>query len=926
MKQRPTSRRFAVACCAATTVVLAACPLDRPEDHLARGQEMAAKQDHRGAIIEFKNVLQVKPQSAQARFLLGRELLATGDAKGAEIELQKAAIGKYGRDAVVPLLVKAQRMQNESDKIAAEIGKGELGSAEANAALQAEYGRSLYVERKVDAALAAFRAAQQYVPDYPDALLGEARIDAARGNLDGANAVVASVLAKDPGQVEGLILQGDIARTKGDMKAAVDAYLEATRRDARSISARLDLAGAYIETDALDSARQQLAELKKLAPRDPGATYLDALMQFKARNYLAANDAISLSLSAAPGSGAAHILSGAISIAMNQPAQAEIHLIEGIKLVPNSLYARELLTALYLRQRQPQKASDALQPALLALPNNPDLIGFAGEVALQQGDFAKASTLFEAAHRIDPTNVNAVIKGAGADFARGDPTRGFTTLESATRSKDKGPAPSVALVLERMQHQQFDQALKAWQQLEAEQPTNPVTYNLRAAIGLGLDDRAGARKALEHAVQLQANYFPAVANLAALDELDGDPDAARKRFTTLLAADPKNVSGLVAYAQFEAKHGGSPDVVLPLLQRARQADPTAEQPVTALVAYDAGRGDTAQALSVAQEGLAGAPNNLAYLNLVGDLQMKRGNVDPALATYRRLVAVRPDVAAFQVKLGQAMMLGNQFDLAMTLFENTIRANPDAYEVQAATVGIMLGAGRSADASRLIADIRKTAAKSPLLPELDADAALAGRQYAAATAAYRKLLAQSPTPAHVVKLYAALQMGGDDANARALLADWLESHPNDDTIRTFDADVALQAKDYARAAQGYRAVLKVRPRDALVNNNLAYALGQLKDPAAAGVARTALDLAPDSPFAADTLGWILVEEGEVKRGLELLEKASAAAPAQRDIKLHLAKAQIRDGRRDDARSTLQALLKTAPQSPEAAESRALMATL
>ena len=111
------------------------------------------------------------------------------------------------------------------------------------------------------------------------------------------------------------------------------------------------------------------------------------------------------------------------------------------------------------------------------------------------------------------------------------------------------------------------------------------------------------------------------------------------------------------------------------------------------------------------------------------------------------------------------------------------------------------------------------------------------------------------------------------------------------------------------------------------NNLAWSLWEQKDGQALSYAEKAVQLAPNSPAVGDTLGWMLVEQGQVKRGLELLEKASAMVPKQSEIALHLAKAQIKDGKKDAARTTLQNVMKNAPaDSAEAKESKALLASL
>ncbi len=920
------SRTLRLVACLVTVSALAGCLFDKPEDHLARGKEMAAKQNPAGAAIEFKNYLQSNPRSAEARYLLGRALLAQGRARLAEIELQKAYDGKFDRDAVVPPLVESQVMQGQPEKIPAQFATLQLRTPYANAELQAQLGAAAMLQEKADVALRYFRVAQQFVPDHVQARVGEARVKSMQGDLDGASAEVATVLAKDPAQFDGLLLKGDIARARNQNQPAIDAYLAATKANPRSVVARLNLASSYVLANSLDLAMEQVAALKKLAPRNSAANYLDALIAFNRKDYLHASEAIAASLQEEPNSGIGQLLSGAISLAMNQPALAEVHLLEGLKISPGSIYGRRLLTSLYLRQRQPQKAAEILEPAVKALPDDANLLGLAGEVALQQGDYASAAKYFDRSSRIDPGNANVKVRSAAVELARGDDAAGFAALEAAAKASSNNPLPDMALVIARLNHKQYDEALVAWNNLEKQQPDNPTTYNLRAAIDLGRNDRAGARKALERAIAIQPNYYLAVANLASLDEFDGKVDVARQRFNTLLAKEPNNTAALIGLAEFETRHGAKADVVVPLLTRAHKSAPNSEQPVAVLTSYYLSQNNLAQALATAQEALAGAPNDEVFLRLVGTLQLQNHGSDQAIAAFRQLVAMKPNIAEYQVRLGQAMVQANQADVALPLFQNLLRAQPDSLPIQTATVGTFLSANRVNEASRLLADIRKLSPKSAALPELEGDLRMSSRQYPEAVAAYRKVFAQSPTAPLVIKLSSALTLAGDNANASGVLADWLNKHPDDVVTRVFDADVALRAKDYAHAAEGYLASLKIRPNDPLVLNNLALTLWQQKDPAAIGYAEKARDLAPGLPSINDTLGWILVEKGQTKEGLALLEKASAAAPSQPEISLHLAKAQIKDGRKDAARTTLQALVKSSPDTAEGKESKQLMATL
>ncbi len=912
---------LAVAC----SVLFAGCGKEAT-DHLARAKELASKEDHRGAVIELKNVLQADGNATEARFLLGRELLASGDAKNAEIELQKAYDQKFDPEQVVPPLVRSQILQGQSDKALRLIDTSRLASPAANAELQTQLGLALFGMARYDEAGAAFAAATKFVPDYPEAVLGQARLTASKGDVDAARVQVDAILARNPGQDEGLLLKGDLARSKGAVKEAIDAYQAVLTKNPRNFLARLDLASALIGNNQPDLAQKQIDELKKGAPRHPGVNYLDALIAFNHKDLQRANDAVSISLASAPQSGVAQMLAGAISTGLNQPAQAEQHLREALKINPQSLYARKLLASLYLKQRQPQKADEILQPALQATPDDATLTSLAGEVALLKGDYAGASKNFDRAGKMNPADANVRTQGAAVDFARGDEAAGFAELEAASKASVNNPNPDIALVLARVQRKQYDQALVAWKTLEKRQPDNPMTYNLRAAIDMGKVDIPAARKALDHALQLQPDYFPAVANLASLDARDNDLDGARGRYKSLLAKEPGNLSALMALAQFEAGHGASKEVVVNLLKEARRANPTSEAAVAALSGFYVSKNDFKQALAVAQDGLASSPNSPRYLDMVGQLLLQTGSPDQSIATYRKLASINPESLDWQIRLGQAQLAAGQADVASQTFGNALKNKPDAAAAQAAAVGALLRAGKTEEAGRLLGNIRQFAPKSPAIPELDADIKFASKQYAEASTGYRKMLATNAASPLVVKTYSALALDGRRSEADSFLGDWIKSHPKDIGVRLFDADLALRAREFGRAAQNYRLALEAQPNDPLLMNNLAWALWQQKDPQALGIAQKANSLAPGNPAIGDTLGWMMVEQGQSRQGLELLERASAAAPEQRDIALHLAKAQIREGKKDAARTTLQGLVRAAPDSAEGKESQDLITKL
>ena len=77
---------------------------------------------------------------------------------------------------------------------------------------------------------------------------------------------------------------------------------------------------------------------------------------------------------------------------------------------------------------------------------------------------------------------------------------------------------------------------------------------------------------------------------------------------------------------------------------------------------------------------------------------------------------------------------------------------------------------------------------------------------------------------------------------------------------------------------------------------------------------------------DTLGYILVEQGNTTRGLPLLQKATSLAPEAADIHYHLVLGLVKSGDKAKARKELEQLLASGKTFNKIDEARALLKQL
>ena len=97
-------------------LILAACGGEKPESMLVSAKEYLAKNDTKAAEIQLKNALQGDPNLAEARFLLGKMLLESGNPTAAEVELRKAADLKYPAEQLVPLMARTLLMLGQAQR------------------------------------------------------------------------------------------------------------------------------------------------------------------------------------------------------------------------------------------------------------------------------------------------------------------------------------------------------------------------------------------------------------------------------------------------------------------------------------------------------------------------------------------------------------------------------------------------------------------------------------------------------------------------------------------------------------------------------------------------------------------------------------------------------------------------------------------
>lgn len=924
----PHRRRFATACVGAAILVsvLSACGEQKPEAMVASAKDYIAKGDHAAAVIQLKNAVQKSPSDGEARLLLAGSLLQTQDAEGAVKEYRRALELQVAPERVYAPLARALLEANTADKVIAELADKTVADALAQADLQTSIGQAYLTTGKTKEARAAFARALAASADYPNAKLGEARILAVEGRMAEAAKLVDEVLSRSPEEPEGLYLKGEMLRAAGRVDEAIAAFEQVVKVRPRTVTARRALAELLMQQKQFDQAAGHIEAVKKMVPNDHQVIYLDAQLALLRGQQAEARNRVHQLLKVNPDHVPGLVLAGRIELNSGAYAFAEQFLRKALANAPQEPTARRLLVTLYLQTGQPARALEALQPVLEKSAGDAATLALAGEVYLANRDLKTAAKYLEKAGDLDAQNVTVRTRLAQVRFAFGDIDRAVKDLQAISKSDPEQYQSDVTLITSLMQRNELDKALEAARTLEGKQPNNPLTFQLFGAIHLAKRDVANARMSFEKSLALQPAYLPALQALGRLDLQAGNAAATRTRYEAALAKDPDNAAALVSYAAFLRATGAEQREAGALLERAVQASPGTADPRVALAEFHLRMGDPKKALDLAQRANAVIPNDPRIVEILGVAQQATGNVSQAIETFGRLARLMPKSANAQVRLARAHAAAKEYPRALQILRGVLAQEPQQVELHNDIAYILVQAGRFDEATAEARELQKKRPKEALGFVIEGDVLAAQQKWLEAAALYRVALGRSPDMLTADKAVAALKKVEGATDTQALAAKWLNENPKDFVGRMYLADRDMAQKNYKSAVPHLRVLVELQPNNAALLNDLAWAGGATGDLQAVKYAERAHRLAPTNPLVMDTYGWLLVESGDVKRGVEMLQQAASLAPAAQEIRLHLAKGLLKSGQKDGAREELETIVKATEASPFKDEAAALLTTL
>lgn len=889
-------------------VAVYGCGPQTPEEYLRQAQDHLAQQDRASAEIMLKNALQQDPAHPRARFLLGKVQLERGDALSAVAHLERAQKLAYADPEVTATLIDALIQTGRSEEAMALI-RSSLQEAP-TAYLQVLAGDANMALGEPEAASIAYEEATKMDPDSSSALAGLATATWARGDMDAAGSLYQRAVEAEPDNARAWMVKGAFDYAIGDYGSAEEDYSRALElAGGDSVPARLGLARTLLSVGHLDEAQEHVLAAKTASPKSPAANYFDGLVKLKRDDVKGAAEAFQQVLSNDHGHGMANLMMGEVKTREGQNVQAQQHLSLAVTKLPGTLLPRKMLARAQLRAGRPGDVIYTLEPFSRQGHNDAEFLSLLGTAYMLDGQGELATQTLGRAASIAPNAMS--IKGQLAlneiKMGRYEDAQGH--LEALTKARPDLVQPEILRIYAHLEQKEFAEALVIALELRDEQPNQPLMHNLVGSVYMAMDDRTKARASFQQALSIRSDFLPALLNWASLEEVEGRYSTAVDIYARVLQADPDNYRALMATAQWQSDQGRR-DEAIELLERGRLAHPNSAELRLILASQYLLVGADDKALPVAKEAWKINPKGATVRLILSQAQLAAGLGDAALKNLRELSGEHPGNKEIAYQLARAQVASGDIEGAQATLEQILKSTKRNHPNSLAMLArLSLEDGDTKEARALARELQA------LVPErMDArvmlgDVEMAAGNFGAAEKVYDELLDSQPTPKVALKLFQSIGRAGEVSRALQFGASWLEDHPTDVILHLNMANALIADKQVDRAMQHYERILDVQPENVLALNNLAYLYSERSDPRGLELAGRAKSVAPDNPVVLDTLGWILVNDGEVTKGLGELRRALEFSPEDPDIRYRYAYGLAEAGKKSLAIKELKRALVT-----------------
>ena len=749
-------------------------------------------------------------------------------------------------------------------------------------------------------------------------------------------------------------------------KEAIIEYRNVLQIDPNHVAAHRALAEGYLRNKSFKEGYWELSETIRLDPSDIESRVAYATMSLAGKRFedaLAQADAI---IEIDPENATGYLLRAQAQMALEQSEEAEASLLEAVELEPEDDAYRMGLALYYGATDQPDKAEKQIREMLARDPKPGSWTALGRLLANDGSRDAEAEAAFEAAveRASQPTEDGEqspqlagtyrnlagfyVSRGRLDDAAatieegvekveaerdklefmyslarsyrsQGDATRADALLERASEMAVDDPGPYLTMSLARARDGDFQGALEAAESALALDPGSLAARLRRAELLVDIgyreksDDKIAEGRQIAEQVLAENPTIPeALFVRAKIDLATGDPEAAVDTLRAAIDARPDWAQAHFVLGSALALTGEK-QRARSELARAVELEPGLVEARSFLTRLHAELGEHEYAIEQGRTYLNQRPDDDGMRIVVAQSLVRLGKVDDAAEMLNRIPEERRGLEAF-FAIGRIQLVRRELDAAR---ENLLKANaarPHNAKVLSSLLSLDRAEGKLSQSIERIDDAVAAEPENGALRRLKGTVALLTNDLAQAEVSFKKAIELEPDNLQAyTQLGGLYRLTGRMQETVGIYEEAVRAQPESAPPHHFLAVLYEMSGKLDQAREQYELALRYDSSLGESKNNLAYLLAESGEDLdrALKLAQEAKAAMPDSPNAADTLGWVLLKRGVASAAIGYLREAVQVSdpgdPAIGVIRSHLSDAYAATGDLAQAIETLETAL-------------------
>lgn len=526
---------------------------------------------------------------------------------------------------------------------------------------------------EIGSAYREFATAAELLPDRRDVQLKAGGLLVLAREFDRARACADRVLAKNPKDVDGLLLRGNALAGMQDLDGALAEVQNAIGLSPSNSAAFTNLAVLRMTRGEKAAAESAFQQALAADPKSVDAALALAHYYWESGEQARAEEWFVRTASENPGSLRANRAAATFLMSTRDATRAEPYMKKYAALSTEDA-PKLALADFYVLTRRPQEARALLEP-IVAQPNaSPDAAARLAAIRHGLGEKAEAHAALDALIAKNTTDVKLLLLKTALLTKDNRLDEALERATTAVNVDSHSPAALYSLGLVRVARKEREEAIRAFNDVLAVAPSaadaSLQLAELHLASGASADAArfaAVAVKAMPNSVAARMTFVRALLarrDVAALDE--------QLRWLTAAAPQLPEVDAL--RGNVAALHGDLKGARA-AFEQALARQPGMIEGITGLVALDLASGQRESARARLSQELARKKDDVPLLMLASKTYLQLGDLAGAEPLLRRTIELDPAHLDAYSLLGQLFAMQGRLDNARTEFEAMARRAP-----------------------------------------------------------------------------------------------------------------------------------------------------------------------------------------------------------------------------------------------------------